>query len=150
MFVARVTPTYLAAARQRLLGPMSVYADQWDLVVRHKYMGRFTAATNVQGIAVSLAKSWNWRVIALQTKKAGKDHQVITFGSDQDPPFWQVAMNGEVTILSRIGENRLQFLPCFFLRGLGRTRKKRLESRKLSPVLLREMPASLWKLCRAR
>ena len=32
MFVARVTPTYLAAARQRLLGPMSVYADQWDLM----------------------------------------------------------------------------------------------------------------------
>ena len=104
MFVARVTPTYLAAARQRLLGPMSVYADQWDLVVRYKYMGRFTSATNMQGIAVSLAKSWNWRVIALQTKKAGKDHQVITFGSDQDPPFWQVAMNGEVTILSKIGE----------------------------------------------
>ena len=72
MFVARVTPTYLAAARQRLLGPMSVYADQWDLVVRHKYMGRFTAATNMQGIAVSLAKSWNWRVIALQTKKSWK------------------------------------------------------------------------------
>ena len=116
MFVARVTSTHLVAARQRLLGPLSVYADQWDLIVRYKYTGRFTASTNMQGIAVSMAKSWNWRVIALQTKKAGKDHQVITLGSDSDPPFWQVAMNGEVTILNKLEEKSggvsTSFLPA--------------------------------------
>ena len=112
-WVARVTVASLAATRQALLGPLSPYASQWDLIATQKYSGRFTNATSMHGIATSLSRGWNWRCIALQSKRAGKDHQVVTLGSDGPPPSLQVALNGEVCILQKLEEKSASFTSKF-------------------------------------
>ena len=112
-YVIKTTRKDLGIIRQRVLGPRSHYAGQWDLVPDHKFEGLFPAAMSMQSVAKTLASVWRWRCVALQARRQGRNHHVIVLGAEKDPPAWEVSVLGEITVLRRVGKAEAE-LACEF------------------------------------
>ena len=66
--------------------------------------GRFLSKFCTHSVANSISRAWQWRCLALQSKRVGKAYQHIIFGSDTDPPYMSASLGGEVAVLQRVGE----------------------------------------------
>ena len=119
--IVRAPRTGVGAVRSRALGQFSPYSRQWDLVVAKRYMGKFTSRVGMESIASSIATSLSWACVALQTRRIGKSQQMITLGAAEAPPTLNVAINGEIAVLTEVmdKENGLKstFAPVLEVRS---------------------------------
>ena len=115
--VIRAPRTGVGAVRARALSHLSPYSKQWDLVIEKKFVGRFTATIGMESIASSISTTLGWSCVALQTKRVGKNQQIITLGAASLPPTRHVAINGEITVLTELNAKdsgiTASFAPAF-------------------------------------
>ena len=112
-YVVKARREHLGAIRQTLLGELSIYAGIWDIVVDRKYVGKFPADLNMHSVAKSLFAALSWRCVALNSKKQGREFQMITFGSDQELKQQEIAISGHVVILQKLNQKESALATVF-------------------------------------
>ena len=101
-YVIKSRQAELGEIRQKVLGPLSRFAGQWDLVPSLRFEGLFSSSVPMDTIARSLAVAWKWRCVAIQARKQGKHFHLATLGADADPPHREVAFKGEIVVLKKL------------------------------------------------
>ena len=101
-YVIKTRQAELGEIRQKVLGPLSRFAGQWDLVPSLRFEGLFPSSVPMDTIARSLAVAWKWRCVAIQARKQGKRFHLVTLGADADPPHREVAFKGEIVVLKKL------------------------------------------------
>ena len=105
-FLVRTSVEHIGAVRKAVLSHMSEYAGVWNVIVQHRYSGRFSDTMSLQSIACSLRESLAWEFVGLSVKKAGKGYVQAVIPAAVPPPTLELAIAGEVVLLHKLGEKQ--------------------------------------------
>ena len=98
-YTVRATAECISQVRRMVLSSTSTFLDMWDLVITHKFVGKFPKKHHMSSIAASMKASMKWKSVPIQQRPAGKGYHHVTLGSDVPPPSLHVVMGEETVIL---------------------------------------------------